>query len=131
MPGWRRRLPRESRRRAFPFQSSQLHLEAHRLHSGQREIHVDGGSFSGLAFEFNRSTMFEDHILRHRKAETSALARLLGREERLEQALPAGGADAATVIFYHESNAAGGDLPAEDPDLSAWQYRIQGITEKG
>src|ERR1039457_4490844 len=131
MPGWHRRPPPESRRRAFPFQSSQFHLEGHRLHSGQRKIHVDGGSLSGLAFEFNRSTMFEDHILRHREAETGTLARLFGGEERLEQALPAGGSDAATVIFYHESDAAGGGLPAEDPDLSAWQYRIQSITEKG
>src|ERR1035438_8524799 len=100
MPGWHRRPPPESRRRAFPFQSSQFHLEGHRLHSGQRKIHVDGGSLSGLAFEFNRSTMFEDHILRHREAETGTLARLFGGEERLEQALPAGGSDAATVFFF-------------------------------
>src|ERR1039458_3034393 len=59
-----------------------------------------------------------------------AFARLLGREKRLEQALPTGDADAAPVILYHESDPAGGGLPAENPDLSAWQHRIQSIAEK-
>ena len=51
--------------------------------------------------------MFHDHVARDGQAEAGTLAGLLGGEERFEDVLQVGGADAAAIVGDREADRAG------------------------